>query len=1564
MQLRGRSTSDGVAEALGRLRELAGLRQPDDPLLVEFLPRYYSDLPEDDVDERKLDDLYAVAVAHLALGRVRAPGHHVVRVLSPDRGRDGWHSPHSVVLVVTDDMPFLVDTIRMVLDQHGLGIHLLVHPMLTVERDADHRMTGLDGEGRVEAWTQIEIDRIDDETAGAVEADIVEAIELVRRAVSDFDAMRNRMLALSDADPIVSWLAAGNFVFLGSAEFDRRPDGHLVVRAGSELGLALDDPRLATPRQMAGDRAVVIARTEDRSRVFRDERQTVVAVRDPAAASGVETRFVGLLATNAYRISVADIPGFGPAAFEALALTDVRMHSHLGRATRTVLENLPRNLVFEQQPAALAELVSDIVGLQERQLVRVFEVPDPVGPWVTVLVYLPRSRFTAELPERIADVVAEVYGSSERAFESFVAASSLARIAVSVRRPDAASVADPEALERVIDDLSTSWADRLREALVGEVGEAPGRRLFDRIGSHAPAAYRAAVSPDRATGDVRRVGALLEGDDEMATAVTRDVDAPEREWRFRIFRRTTPASLSELLPLLDHLGLEALDEQSYRFHAGQELVYLYDIGVRVPAGIGLDAVDANRWADLQAGFEALVAGEVESDSFNRLVLAAGLTVREVAVLRGYGKYLRQIGFAFSQAYIESTMQSHPQIVADLITLFHARFDPQSPSGVAREAAETVIRDRLAVALDAIPSLDDDRICRMFLTLIGATVRTNYYRHRPAIACKLDPRRIPELPLPRPLHEIWMCGPRVEGVHLRGGSIARGGLRWSDRREDFRTEVLGLMKAQMVKNAVIVPTGAKGGFVVKRPPSDADGLRTEVVECYRLFIRGLLDLTDNLVEGPDGNTVVHPPDTVVHDEDDTYFVVAADKGTATFSDVANEISADYGFWLGDAFASGGSAGYDHKEMGITARGAWESVRRHARVLGKDADVDPLTAVGIGDMSGDVFGNGMLRSRALRLVAAFDHRHIFIDPSPDPLAAFAERQRLFDLPRSTWADYDPALISPGGGVYARTLKSIELSAQARAVLGAPDQPLTPNELVSIVLRARVDLLWNGGIGTYVKSAAETNIDVGDRANDSVRIDGRGLRAKMVAEGGNLGLTQLGRVEYALAGGLVNTDAIDNSAGVDCSDHEVNIKILLDGVVAAGEMTTEQRNVLLGSMTDEVAALVLDNNQAQTLALLIANRQALPMVNVHARYIDVLENEGWMDRHLEFLPTDKQIAERQALGRGLTSPEFAVLIAYTKNANVAELTRSEVPDAELLEKDLIAYFPTALRQRYVEQIGRHPLRRQIIATRVVNQMVNQSGISFDHRMTEDTGASVNEVTRAWVVAREIFDFTTLWEEIDALPSDLALDVPLELFLDARRMVERGVLWLLRHRRQSNDLAATVAQFKPGISRLAGELGGLLVGRMQAAVHSGEASRLAAGVPEGLAERAGVWPLMHTGFDVVEVAAARRRDVGDVARVEWEVFDRLDVYWLWDGIGTLPRSDRWQTQARSALRDDLLSALAELTVAVIETADGDVGRWLARNERSLARAGAMFTEIRRAESYDLTTLSVALRQLRNLAR
>ena len=1109
----------------------------------------------------------------------------------------------------------------------------------------------------------------------------------------------------------------------------------------------------------------------------------------------------------------------------------------------------------------------------------------------------------------------------------------------------------------------TYWATATREALVSELGEAAALALLERLLPVVPAGYDELNWPNSAAIDLPIIDRVA-GPDSSApvagaveTAMMHFAEAGPNDWRFRVYHGGAAVPIADLLPLLDNLGFRAVEERAFHFDFEDRSVWLHDVGVEVAEGV---TITPEARSEVQRAFVGEFTNTVEIDGLNRLVLLAGLTARQVEVLRAYSRYLRQIGFPFSQQYIEATLARHATIAAQLVHLFIARFTPGDA-----DSQEQAGRQRAGVldALDAVPSLDDDRTLRALLALIDATVRTNAFQpgpnagYRQVIAFKFDTSKVPDLPLPRPLFEIWVCSPRVEGVHLRNGRIARGGIRWSDRREDFRTEVLGLVKAQIVKNAVIVPTGAKGGFVLKRPPSDADEFRAEGVACYRQFIAGLLDLTDNIV----GDDIVPPPSTVRLDGDDPYLVVAADKGTATFSDIANGIAEEYGFWLGDAFASGGSVGYDHKAMAITARGAWESVRRHAAAIGKDVERDELVMVGIGDMSGDVFGNGLLRSPHVKLVAAFDHRHIFLDPSPDPATAFAERKRLFALPRSSWADYDPALISDGGGVYPRSVKTIELSHVAAKTLGTDRLSFTPQELMSVILRAPVDLLWNGGIGTYVKAASESHADVGDRANDGLRVNGSELRCRIVGEGGNLGLTQRGRVEFALAGGLINTDAIDNSAGVDCSDHEVNIKIALDAAVAKGALTVDQRDEVLADMTDEVGELVLDDNRAQTLALAVARRQALPMVNVHSRYLNSLESEGWLNRALEFLPTDRQIAERQAAGVGLTTPEFSVLLAYTKTANVAEMVRSDLPDDPYLQPDLMRYFPQRLQTEYRDQILSHRLRREIVATQVSNQLVNLSGITFDHRLAEETGVGVVEISRAWLAVRDIFGLIELWEQVDALGGSVKLDMQLELFLELRTMAERAAVWMLRHRKAPLDIAAAVAEFKPGISALSLALDAQLCGRPRELAFTLEAGRLAGGVPEGLAQRSVLWPLLHTGFDVIALAERSKRPLEMAASAYWQVFDQLDLWWLWEAVGRLPRSNRWQTQARAALRDDLLAALADLAQDAVNA--GSAADWMATNQRLVARAAALFTEIRRVDAHDLTTLSVALRQLRNLS-
>ncbi len=1544
---------------VGRQNLMGTNAAPGEDLFARFVATYYAELPEFDIDDRRAEDLNAVARVHLDVGNTRRNGQTIVQVFAPERANVGLRSDRSVVVIVTDDAPFLVDSVRIVLERHAIATHLLVHPVICVDRGPGGRLINIDAtRGRagtiLEAWTQVEIDRCDAMEAESLQHDLSAAIGSVHRVVADSAAMRDRMADLVHVDPLLGWLADGEFVFMGAAQYDIWQDG-AICRPGSALG-QIDAGAPADPDFRSSDSkspTVMIARTSQVASVHRPSRMTSITVTHIGDdGKVVADRFVGLLASTANRCSVFDIPSISDRVKAVLGGESEHAETHTARSIRDVVESLPRDLIFELCDSDLGSLVTDVVGLQERQIVRVFDVPEPVGDASTVLVFLPKTRFTNDVPERVARVVAAHYGSPARDLKSFVGSSNLARITFSVNRVEG-SAPDLDALSSEVDRITTSWIDRVQTEAAALLGEDRGLELVRGVARSAPEGYTSIVDPHDAVGDLDRLAGLLEGSGSLCTALVAGTEAAAGDWRMRVYKRGEPIALSDLLPLLGHVGLHALDEHPYEFVVDGERVFLYDIGVLVPANV---TIDDHRHAELESVFAGLLLGEVEADGFNRLVLHAGLTAQQSNVLRVYAKFAHQTAFGFSQGYIQDCLVRLPGFAGLLVALFDAKFDPDGDEAT-RQAVVEAADLAASQALDAVPSLDDDRIGRMFLTLIRATVRTSAYQNKPTVALKFDPTQIEWLPAPRPKHEIFVFSSRVEGVHLRAGAIARGGLRWSDRLEDYRTEVLGLVKAQMVKNAVIVPVGAKGGFVVKHPKQNPGDNRLEVAECYRMFVRGLLDLTDNVVAG----RIVPPNRTVRYDGDDPYLVVAADKGTATFSDTANQVAAEYEFWLGDAFASGGSAGYDHKQMAITARGAWESVRRHASILGMNADTEPLSVVGIGDMSGDVFGNGLLRSPHLRLVAAFDHRHIFLDPNPNSCESFRERGRLFEASGTSWADYDEALISEGGGVFARSEKSINISGAAAAALAIDAGAMTPNELIASILRAPVDLLWNGGIGTYVKGSSESDAAVGDRANDAVRVCGSDLRCKMVVEGGNLGLTQHARVEYALAGGLINTDAIDNSGGVDCSDHEVNIKILLSGSVADGELTVESRDRILHDMTSEVAELVLDNNRAQTLTLMVARRQALSMVNVHIRYLDQLEVEGWIDRSLECLPSTKQLGERQNAGGGLQAPEFAVLNAYTKNVNIAEVLRTDLPDSSVFERDLVDYFPTALRVDYRDRILTHRLRREIVATQVVNQMVNLSGISYDHRMTEDTGADVSDVVAAWVVCREILDFPTTWAEIADLEG-IDLDDQLELFLDCRRMAERCSLWFLRHRRPPIDIATEIGLFRDPIRALVNEMGSLVRGPLRQAVSRTIRTRKGQGIRDDLAERSAVWRLAHTGFDVVELARNSNVTPAIAAEVYWSMFDQLDLLWLWDAIGALPRADRWQTQARSSLRDDLMSALWKLAGSALEQSSGSVDAWINANHRSVQRSVSLLAAVRRAGNFDVTNLSVALRQLRNL--
>jgi glutamate dehydrogenase len=1570
--------------------------------LEAFIRIYYGAVAAEDLLERSVADLYGAALAHLNFASRRAPGEAKVHVYTPQLEEHGWSSTHTVVEIVNDDMPFLVDSVSMELNRLGSGVHLIIHPVARVRRDEDGRLLEVlphDAPATdclLESFIHAEIVReTDPDHLEQVRVGLERVLGDVRAAVEDWQPMvqRGRQIVadleanpppvdaeeLAEAKSLLEWILDDHFTFLGYHEYDLVTEGGedaLRRVPGTGLGILRDTDGdhgvVKLPREARGlaraKEILVLTKANSRATVHRPAYLDYVGVKrfDEAGEVVGERRFLGLYTSSAYSARPDEIPLLRRKARKVRERSGLPPGSHADKALVEILESYPRDELFQISDDELFETAIGILHLGERQRVKLFVRRDTFGRFFSCLVFVPRDRFNTQVRHAIQEILQEEFQGVSVDYNVRLSESVLARLHyVIYTRPGTEVDADVRAIEARLVEATRSWADDLVDALVEQLGEERGTELFAQYREAFPAAYRDDFTPAAAVLDIERME-RLDPEGDLALSLYRPLEAADDFFVLKLLRSGRPILLSDVLPLLEDLGVKVYDERPYEIdRAGPVDAWIYDFGLESEDGaIDLDAVGQG----FKDAFAKAWRGEIEVDGFNRLVLRAGLTWREVAMLRALAKYLRQVGTTFSQRYMEETLGDHPEIVRKIVQLFVVRFDP------AREDHADADADRLAELIeqeiDAVPSLDKDRILRSFLRLVQATLRTNYFQRdaagepRPYLSFKLDPALVPDLPLPRPLYEIWVYSPRTEGVHLRGGKVARGGIRWSDRREDFRTEVLGLMKAQMVKNAVIVPVGAKGGFVVKRPPVERDALREEVVECYRILMRGLLDVTDNLV----GGEPVPPADVVRYDDDDPYLVVAADKGTATFSDVANGIAAEYGFWLGDAFASGGSAGYDHKAMGITARGAWESVKRHFRELDVDIQTTDFTAVGIGDMAGDVFGNGMLLSRHLKLVAAFNHEHVFLDPDPDPETSYAERERLFALPRSSWSDYDPERISPGGGVFPRTAKSIPLSPEVRRRLGVEAEELPPNELIRAVLSAEVDLLWNGGIGTFVKASSESHLDVGDKANDALRVDGRELRARVVGEGGNLGFTQRGRIEYALEGGRIFTDAIDNSAGVDCSDHEVNIKILLGEVVAAGDMTEKQRNELLLSMTDDVARLVLRNNYRQTQALSLARAQAPSMVGVHARLIQHLEQTGRLNRDLESLPTDEVLAERGAAGDGLVSPELAILLAYAKIELYDALLASDLPDDEHMAGELVQYFPRVLSERFRDAMDAHRLRRELIATYVTNSLVNRAGMTFAFRLEEETGAPAGEIARAYTVAREVFDLRGLWTAIEALDSSIPADVQLKLLLEVRKLVERATRWLVRGRPQPLDIAAEIEYFAPGAALLGESLPALLVGSDRKVFEKAVAAYVRADVPEELARRVASLGGLFSGLDIVEVAGATGASLDEVAAVYHALGGRLELQWVRDEITALPRDNRWQTLARAALRDELYGVHRALTREALQTAgpgldaEARVEAWYTASRAGVDRVLQVLSDIRMGGLSSLETLSVALREVRNL--
>jgi glutamate dehydrogenase len=1610
-----------------RLRVPQGLR---DSSLASLLNQYYRHVPPDELLDRDPQDLYGAAMAHYSLAANRPQGRASVRVYTPSVEEEGWSSGHTIIEIVTDDMPFLVDSVAAELTSEHRAIHVVIHPQLTVRRTITGELVEVCAESepappdaQIESWMHVEIDRESDPDAREeIQAELVRVLGDVRDVVEDGQKMRAVALDMADsleheqlpvpqpevaeAQELLRWLSGEHFTFIGYREYDLVTDEqgveHMRTVPGTGLGISRPDKLVSASfaqasgvvrAKMRERRLLTVTKASDRSSVHKRSYLDYIGIKKFDAAGQVcgERRFLGLLSSAAYAESVTRTPVVRRKVAEVFTASGLEPSGHDGRDLLEILETYPRDELFQISVRDLLPIVLSVLYLQERRRLRLYLRRDDYGRYLSALVYLPRDRFNTEVRLKMQDILLRELGGASIDYTLRSTESALARLHFVVRIPTREELPrqiDVEHIEQLLVTATRQWDDDFADALLDQCGEEYGASLRKRYLDLIPEAYRADFPARIAVADLRRVDGLPNtGGFAMNLYLPLGETVPGQR-RFKIYKLGEAMSLSTLLPVLANLGMEVTDERPYSFRMpGGGTAWVYDLGLRYDPALEPRLAECRQ--HFQDAFAAVVAGQAEDDGFNQLVFGASLTWRQAMLLRAYSRYLRQAGSTFSQNYIERTLRTNPTITQLLVRLFETRLDPAGGTGGGdgdRTAAAAALVGQITAELDAVASLDADRILRSLLRMIQATLRTNYFQPartgnagqdrqpKPYVSFKFDPQAIPELPLPRPAYEIWVYSPRLEGVHLRFGKVARGGLRWSDRREDFRTEILGLVKAQMVKNAVIVPVGAKGGFVCKQAPdpSHREEWLAEGVACYTTFIRGLLDITDNLVVH-DGVQVVQPPlDVVRHDADDTYLVVAADKGTATFSDIANGVSAEYGFWLGDAFASGGSAGYDHKAMGITARGAWESVKRHFRELGVDCQSEDFTAVGVGDMSGDVFGNGMLLSEHTRLVAAFDHRHIFLDPDPDAATSFAERRRLFDLPRSSWADYRSELLSRGGGVYPRSVKSIPVSDQVRDRLGIAEgvTALAPVELLRAILAAPVDLLWNGGIGTYVKAGTESNADVGDKSNDAIRVNGGDLRAKVVGEGGNLGLTQLGRIEYALAGGKVNTDAIDNSAGVDTSDHEVNIKILLDSVAAAGDLTGKQRNQLLGSMTDEVAALVLRDNYDQNVALSAALIQAPSLLDVHGRYIRRMEKEGKLDRALEFLPAEKQLAERRQAGLGLTQPELAVLLAYTKIIMTEDLLATDLPEDPYLLRSLHGYFPTPLRESYPGQIERHPLRREIITTCLVNTIINAAGITSLFRLKEETGAGPAELARAHTVATEVYDVAGTWAAVEALDNQVAADVQSLMRLESRKLTERVTRWFLQNRRPPLDIERQIVHFRQGVGDVVAHLPKVLKGVDLARMEKTRDELMASGVPEELAVSVAGMPTAFAALDICEVAADSGRGVIEVADVYFDLADRVQLAQLLDRVLALPRTDRWKSLARAALRDDLYRAHAGLTRDVLACGEADTAPeerftgWVERNQSVLDRTSQTMEDIAASDTWDLATLSVSLRVINNLLR
>lgn len=1590
---------------------LKKLKAKEANVFADFLRLYFKNIPHEELVVHETDVLYAKAKGHWDFINQRKGKKPAIRIFNPTLGNEGWESEHTIIEIVMDDMPFIVDSVRMEINRLVMTSYVFINVAgVRVKRKGtcvEEINPSTDAKVGVEAYLHMEISHQTEAKRLKEIADCLSSVlKDVSGAVLDWRPMQEKMrqgmdhlqlLPASLIDPeekaeiyaFLQWILE-YFTFLGYREYTSQGKGNkqaLVLVKKSGLGVLRDSAQSKTKRYysdlpvetrkfMLSKKDVFwITKTNTRSTVHRPAYTDYLCLKLFDAKENIcgEMRFVGLFTSDAYDSDPSRIPLLRKKVATILARSGLSVNGYGSKRLLHILKTLPRDDLFQASTDELYELATRIADLQERPVIRLFARRDMFNRFVSCLVYVPRDNFSTDLRLLIQQILMEEFHGLEVTATPSYSESLLARVHC-VIRIDSQKVyeVDVDAIERKIIQVATSWHDQFRTYLIERYGQRKALIYYDCYFKAFSAGYRENYHPAVAAQDVDYLEKLTPSH-PLEVCLHMAPEGSRESMVLKLFQEDYPTPLSDILPMLENMGLRVLREQSSKVRlCDQRIVWASDFGVNFTLSQSLNLDE--RKAEFQSSFAKIWHGAAENDRFNGLILSAGMDWRSISMFRAYARHLRQLGFALSESYIQQALVNHPDIAGFLLDLFELRFNPALHF---TEANQQKIIETILKSLDAVDNLDEDRILHRFMDMMLATLRTNFYQRtaegelKNAIALKFNSADIPDIPLPAPMFEVFVYSPRVEGIHLRADKVARGGLRWSDRREDFRVEVLGLMKAQQVKNSLIVPAGAKGGFVPKLLPDEGsrDDIMAEGIACYKDFISSLLDITDNLVAGK----VVKPKDTVCHDEDDPYLVVAADKGTATFSDIANGIAADYGFWLDDAFASGGSAGYDHKKMGITARGAWESVKHHFKEAGLSMQ-KPFTVIGIGDMAGDVFGNGMLLSDKIKLVAAFNHKHIFLDPQPNPASSFKERKRLFEMVGSSWSDYNPKLISSGGGVHSRSSKWIKLSPEMQALLKTEEGKMMPNDLINALLKLPVDLLWNGGIGTYVKASHETHAVVGDRANDALRVDGSELGCKVVGEGGNLGLTQLGRVEFALHGGRVNTDFIDNSAGVDCSDHEVNIKILLNGLVANGKMSLKQRNKLLECMTDDVAELVLSNNCQQNTALSLALAQLPQRLNLYLRFMERHERDGVLNRKIEFLPDEKQIFARQESEKKLTRPELAVLLSYSKILLKRAILASDLPEDEAMAGYVQYVFPQALRHHYTDLMQQHYLRREIIATQLASQFVADMGLVYVQQMRDVMNVNAPQILRAYVAVRRIFDVDALYKELAKADEFLDVQKQEQILVAVRTLLRRSTRWLLRSHSRDVNIKTVVADFRTHISHLRTSIIKYVSGDERVQYDKMVDELMGLGVPRKTTQTIASVKILYPALNIVESAMLCRVDPSHMIGIYFTLSKHLELDWLRSALAAITSETRWDMLEAVNLRGELDKCQRDLVAAVYqfghkkkkstEAAEELVMFWSQAKGLYVDRWINTLADAKHQKTLTFTAFSVVLRELSALAQ